>query len=89
MKPKKKGKARTELATNIRDLLLLLPADLSELRARESKLVAAILGGAIDQALEDMGHDKGLREIFWRYANENCWRMTRSLRASGQLDKIQ
>lgn len=88
MKPKKKGKARTELEKNIRDIAVGAPTFVPP--GKDSVFyVAAILGGAIDQALEDMGHDKGLREIFWRYANENCWRMTRSLRASGQLGKIQ
>jgi len=88
MKPMKKGKARTELRNEIFDLLVQRtpPQDIDP---QAVLIVAAVLGGAIDQALEDMGHDKGLREVFWRYANENCWRMTRSLRASGQLDKIQ
>lgn len=86
MKPMAAGKARTELDKNIREIADSLPMD-----AVHDKIfvVSAVLGGAINAALEDMGHDKGLREVFWRYANENCWRMTRSLRASGQLEKIR
>lgn len=88
MKPMKAGSARTALTENIGDLLIQYHSP-DQIDPRAVKLVAAVLGGAVEAALEDMGHDKGLREIFWRYTNDNCWRMTRALRASGQLDKIK
>ena len=105
MRPMKPGAARSALAENIGSLLLQaldggMPADLSELRARDGKLVAKVLGGALEQALDDMYlEDHGFAreparrreflERFWRYFNDNTWRLARALRASNQLDKIR
>lgn len=89
MKPLSKGKARSELAANIKGLVerefdSSFPSDETISRT------AAVLGGAIDSALDEMGFkSKEDRAFFWKVANHNCWMMTRSLKASGQLDKIK
>jgi len=77
LKPKRKGAERTALTEN---LAKLTGGDVSLTQA------AAILGGAIDAALEDMCVE---REIFWRYANENTWRLWRALEASGTLKEVK
>jgi len=94
MKPLGPGKARTELAEAIEELLLqgdTLPVDLQELRQRDSKLVAAILGGAIEEALFEVTgtRDKAQRALFWRYLNHNIFDLTRTLKASNLLDKVR
>lgn len=82
MRPLRKGAARTGLTEN-----------LTELRQHQPLLtdpqVAAVIGGAATQTLADMGHDKGEQEVFFRMFNENMWRLTRALRASGTLHNIE
>lgn len=84
MRPMKPGAARSALADNA--TVLVLDA---ENASRGCQILAAVLGGAVEAALEDLHFDKDQRKVFWRLTNENCWRMTRSLRASGQLEKIR
>lgn len=88
MKPMRKGHARNALAQNIDGLLLQgsLPADLGELRKRDAELVAAILGGAIQQTCKDMGIEE---DIFFKYFNHYSWDLIRSLRASNLLGEIK
>lgn len=103
MRPMKPGAARSALAENIAELLrpeiptaTLVPGS----ESHDAKILAAVLGGAINAALdaiylEQHGFErtaeesKAIREVFWRHANHATWQMTRSLRASGQLEKIR
>lgn len=88
MRPMKPGAARSALADNATGLLsqYIVPPDLDP---RAVHVLSAVLGGAIEAALEELHFNKDQRQVFWRLTNENCWRMTRSLRASGQLEKIR
>lgn len=95
MRPMKPGAARSALAENIAELLrpeiptaTLVPGS----ESHDAKILAAVLGGAIEAALDEWrgtNLTREQRQAFWRLTNENCWRMTRSLRASGQLEKIR
>lgn len=81
MRPMRKGAVRTALTGN---LAQLTKGDISIEQG------AAILGGAIDEALNDItGGSKEVRDVFWRLANENCWRLWRALEASNQLKEIK
>jgi len=65
-----------------------------------SHTLAAILGGAINESLDQAlrGRLVGLRDDeelkkttadFWRLFNENTWRLTRALKASGLIKEIK
>lgn len=89
------GKARTALAAGITDLLgpqYQTDALGNPMLFRlESEKIAAILGGAIEEALfEATGtRDKQQRGVFWRALDHHLLDLTRTLRASNLLDKIR
>lgn len=97
MKPLRKGKARSELAQGLAKLIVSAPqsgeaGSTAGFTERVSQLQAAVLGGAIEEALREMypgnpGQQAATAQMFWRYTNENLWRLTRALEASGLLDK--
>jgi len=82
MKPLGPSKARTEL---LESLMELTTGDCSMTQT------AAILGGAIDEALYEVtgSRDKQQRAIFWKYLNHNLWDLIRTLKASNLLDKVR
>lgn len=80
------GKALHEIATDEPgEAVDNAEASGSNLAENITELQAAIVGGAIKQACEDMAIDE---EAFFRYLNENIWRLTRALEASNLLDKV-
>jgi hypothetical protein len=97
MKPLRKGKARSELAQGLAKLIVSAPqsgeaGSTAGFTERVSQLQAAVLGGAIEAALlelkfQSLPSDKEVLATFWRLTNENLWRLTRALEASGLLDK--
>jgi len=99
MKPLGPGKARTELADNIATVLTEVSRAVApgapEIQwaatGIEPVTLAAILGGAIDEALYEVTgtRDKSQRAMFWRYLNHHVWDLTRTLKASNLLDKVR
>lgn len=116
MRPLRKGKARTDLATGLAllaqrpidksakeliekleqagDSANVTEPDIEPLASTIAQLQAAVLGGAIEEALKEMKtmsvdrmNEKDFISSFWRLANENLWRLTRALEASHLLDK--
>lgn len=86
MRPLRKGAARTGLQRGLEELALSRSISTTEesLLTRVSRLQAAVLGGALKQTCDDMKIDV---EVFFRYTNENIWRLTRALGASNLLDQ--
>lgn len=91
MRPLRKGAARTGLINGLKALAYFVrygpeaAGKGDEVLDRTAELEATILGGAVVQTCKDMGIDE---EIFFRYTNENVWRLTRALKASNLLDKV-
>lgn len=101
MKPLRKGSARTALAENLLDLIgpqtqhqpenpAADEGDGEVIFRLEADQIAAIVGGALEEAIRDMNGslDSAYRANFWRYFNHNLWNLTRSLRASNLLGKV-
>lgn len=88
MKPLKHGRVRTELVSNIRAVIEHPGVDFENMVAiAPSGLdrVAGILGGAIVETCRQQGIDAPL---FFKYLNHNTFDLTRTLKASGLLDKV-
>jgi hypothetical protein len=90
MKPLGPGKARTELADGLIELQRFDSEDPAK-PALTATQVAAVLGGAIEEALYEVTgtRDKQQRALFWRYLNHNIFDLTRTLKASNLLDKVK
>lgn len=96
MKPLRSGKARNELAQNLRATIEQKGIEFENMVAVSPRAIersAAILGGAIEAALlETFGSviaNKEVVAIFWRTFNHSTWQLTRTLKASNLLDKIK
>lgn len=98
MRPLRSGAARSGLATGLETIAQKLAeksviGDNSIGRSTIAQLQAAVAGGAVEQALQDLHPDwtpqqhREYARDFWRLTNENLWRLTRTLEASGSLDK--
>ena len=93
MKPLRKGVARTGLAEGLRELAAKHVNGAEDSKwpsiERMTQLQAAVLGGAIEESLREIfrADQKRMSEVFWRLTNENLWRLTRALEASGLLLK--
>lgn len=98
MRPLRKGAARTALASGLAKLAQVkiesfaaaVPAERQLASVGIAQLQAAVLGGAIEEAIREMfplAEQKKITADFWRYTNENLWRLTRALEASNLLDK--
>lgn len=99
MKPLRPGAARSGLQEGLSNLAHHKRYQSVKDSVADGELVtiatvqAAVLGGAVEQALQDLHpgwtsqqHKEYARD-FWRLANENLWRLTRTLEASGTLNK--
>lgn len=92
MRPLRKGAARTGLTDGLAKLFDGAEVKTSEEAHAVARRQAAVLGGAIEEALREMypgnpGQQAATSQMFWRYTNENLWRLTRALEASRLLDK--
>lgn len=90
MKPLRPGQARTELAEEINRVLLEFAKGTERIISpEESKTLAALVGGAIEETLNQMNFPKDQRTVFWRITTHSLWSLVRSLQASGKLLEIK
>lgn len=89
MKPLRKGLARSTLTANLREVLEQEGIDFENMVAispHKLEVAAAVLGGAIKETCRQQGIPV---DLFFRYFNHNTWDLTRTLKASGLLDKVE
>jgi hypothetical protein len=88
------SKIRVSLATGILDLIgpqYQADSNGQPITFRlESAQIAAIIGGALDQALTDTFKPEGPQRVaFFQNLNHNLMELTRTLRASNLLEKLR
>lgn len=99
MKPLGKGAKRTALVDNIEELMAATDVFPGMYDPRSLIPTVAVLGGALEASVDQLTEGligaadtharQRLRTEFWRLFNDNTWRLTRSLKASGLLKEIK
>lgn len=86
MRVLRKGAARNALAQNLAELMGTGAALPYSPDGMDIRITAAVLGGAIKETCRQQGIDV---ELFFRYLNHNTFDLTRTLKASNLLDKVE